>query len=354
MTNHLKKTLTSLSLLIIIASAVGCKGDKDDKSATVKGGKPNILLAEGFVAIPQVFKNEISASGSLLPNEEIEIRSEISGRVTAILFKEGSKVRAGQTLIELYNAEIAAQIKKLKAQRDLQIKMQERQKQLVEIGGISKQEYETTQTQVEAINADIAFAEAQMRSTRILAPFDGTIGIRNISVGAVVSPTTVITTLQQISHLKMDFTVPDQYYNALSAGKDVFFSVTGIRDTLVGKIAAIDPGATSATRTVRVRATIPNADNKLVAGSFAQVFISIESNKDAILIPSQSVIPTSRDKQVAVVKDGKVNMVTVLLGSRTSDKVEVTNGLMPGDTIITTGLMQLKPGMDVKITKIVI
>lgn len=351
MTTSLKKTLTSVTYLLLLASVIGCKDEKNDKSA--KGnGKPNVLLAEGFVTSPQVFMNNISASGSLLPNEEIEIRPEISGRVTALSFKEGSKVRAGQTLVQLYNAEIAAQIKKLKSQKALQLKMQERQKQLVDIGGISKQEYETTQTQVEAINADIAFAEAQMRATRIVAPFDGTIGIRNISVGAVVSPTTVITTLQQTHLLKMDFTIPDQYFNSISTGKEVFFSIAGSNDTLKGKISAIDPGAVSNTRTVRVRATIPNTDNKLVAGSFAQVYIPLESNKNAILIPSQAVIPTSREKQVAVVKGGKVSMVTVLLGVRTSDKVEITNGLQAGDTVITTGLMQVKPGMEVKLTKI--
>lgn len=348
----LKKTLTPSLFFLAAAGLVACGGGKDEKGGKGPGGKPNNLAAEGYVVSPEVFTNEITASGSLLPNEEIEIRPEISARVTAILFKEGSRVSKGQTLVELYNADIAAQIKKLKAQRDLQVKTQERQKQLLDIGGISRQDYETTQTQVQAIEADIAYAEAQLRATRIIAPFDGTIGIRNVSVGAVVTPTSLITTLQQTHHLKMDFTIPDVYFNSIKEGKEVFFIVTGINDTLKGSVSAVDPGAESQTRTVRVRATIPNTNNQLVAGSYAQVLIPIESAPDAILIPSQAVIPTSREKQVAVVKDGKVNMVTVKLGARTSDKVEILNGLQSGDTVVLTGLMQAKPGMDVKITKV--
>lgn len=350
MARHFTKIFTTFLSLSALVALNSCKGNKDE--AKSKGGRPNNLSAEGYVATAGTFTNDYSVGGSLLPNEEIEIHPEITGRVTAIPFKEGSRVRKGQTLVELYSADIAAQVRKLKAQKELQVKIQERQKQLLDIGGISRQDYETTQTQIAAIEADIAYAEAQMRATKVVAPFDGTIGIRSISVGAVVSPATTITTLQQTHPLKMDFTVPDVYYKNLSSGKEVFFTITGSNDTMSGKISAIDPGATSATRTVKVRAIVPNPDDKLVAGSFAQVYIPMHSNDNAILIPSQSVIPTTRDKKVGVVKGGKADLVTVKLGTRTGDKVEVLQGINPGDTIITTGLMQIKPGMEVKITKL--
>lgn len=334
-----------------VALLAGSCGNKEDASKA-KGGRPNKLTAEGYIVNHTTFNSSYAASGSLLPNEELEIHPEISGRVTAIVFKEGSKVRKGQTLVQLYDGDIRASIQKLRAQKQLQVKILERQKELLNIGGISKQDYETTETQISSIEADIAFSEAQLRSTKIVAPFDGTIGIRNISVGAVVSPTTLITTLQQIHPLKMDFTIPEQYSASIATGKDVFFTVTGSQDTLLGKVAAIDPGANVATRTVRVRAMVPNPDGKLVAGSFANVVVPLQSAPNAILIPSQSVIPTTKDKKVAVVKNGKADMVVVKLGQRTSDKVEVLQGLQAGDTIITTGLMQVKPGMDVTIKKI--
>lgn len=336
-------------ILLASLSLAACKGKPDEKP---KGGRPNNLSAEGFVVQTQSFQNSYAASGTLLPNEEIQIMPEISGRVTGIFFTEGAAVRKGQTLVQLNDAEVRAQIQKLKAQRALQVKLQDRQKELLDIGGISRQDYEATQTGIQSLDADIAFTEAQLRATKIVAPFDGTIGIRNISNGAVISPTTLITTLQQTHQLKMDFNIPDQYRNMVQPGKEVFFSVPGSLDTFSGKISAVDPGADQTTRTVRVRAIVPNAGKKLTAGSFAHVSVPMTADASSILIPSQAVIPTTRDKKVAVLRNGKADFATVILGTRTSDKVEVMQGLSAGDTIITTGIMQVKPGMEVKITKL--
>ena len=339
-----------LLAIVWMSNALALAGCGDKKEAPKGGGKPNTLSAKGHVVSAGSFSEIYAASGSLLPNEEIDILPEIAGRVTGIHFKEGSYVQKGQLLVQLYDQEIKALLQKLKAQKQLQQNTEARQKALVDIGGISKQEYETTQTQIQSIDADIALAEAQLRATKIIAPFSGTIGIRNISEGAVVTPSTTITTLQQTNPLKMDFDIPDRYRNNVAAGKEVLFSVTGVKDTLTGKISAVDPGADVVTRTIRVRATVSNAGDRLVAGSFAHVMVPLESDDDAILIPSQSVIPTTKDKLVAVVRGGKVSMTKVQLGTRTADKVEVLGGLTPGDTILTTGLMQAKDGMDVVVT----
>ncbi|OSZ81692.1 hypothetical protein CAP35_00030 [Chitinophagaceae bacterium IBVUCB1] len=336
--------------LLMAIALIGCKNSHDE-NASAKG-KPKELNAEAYIAVPQPFSSELAASGSLIANEEIDIHPEISGRVTGIYFKEGCHVRKGQLLVQLFDGEIKAQIQKLKSQQKLQQNILNRQEELLKIGGISKQDYETTETQIASINADIAYAEAQLRSTRIIAPFDGTIGIRSISEGAVISPATVISALQQTHQLKIDFNVPEQYLKSINIGNTVHFSVSGRTDTLTGKIAAIDAGAEAGTRTVKVRAIVPNKDSKLIAGSFANVIIPIKSEADAILIPSQAVIPTTKEKKVARIKNGKVDMAVVKLGQRTSDKVEILQGLAAGDTIILTGLMQAKPGMDVKVTRL--
>lgn len=339
--------LTGLLAIPIGLFLTGCEGEKAD---TAKGrGKPRGLSANGFVVTQGSFSDIYVASGSLLPNEEVNIMPEIQGRVTGIYFKEGSSVSKDQLLVQLYDEEIKAQLDKLKAQRKLQVKNQERQQALVNIGGISQQEFETTQTQIQSIDADIAYAEAQLRATKILAPFSGTIGIRNISLGAVVNTNTVITSLQQTNPLKIDFEIPDQYRSAVDAGKQVLFSVNGIRDTLSGKIIAANPGADAVTRTIKVRAIIPNANSRLIAGAFARIIVPLESDTNAILIPSRSVIPTTKDKLVAVVRNGKADMTKVILGARTNNKVEILNGLIPGDTILTTGLMQVKQDMPVTI-----
>jgi membrane fusion protein (multidrug efflux system) len=341
--------ITTLSTALVLSS-VAC-GDKKKEEA--KGaGRPKNLTAEAYVLQPQTFSEEYIASGTLLPNEEINILPEIAGRVTGIYFTEGASVKKGQKLIQLANADIVAQIQKLKTQKDLQLKIKTRQSDLVNIGGISKQDYETTLTQIQSIDADIAYQEAMLRKTIIIAPFNGVVGIRNISMGAVIGPTTVITKLQQIDPLRVDFMLPDRYRGRIQNGKEVLFSVSESLDTLSGNIKAIEPGADVNTRNVRVQATVPNK-NKLVSGAFAHVIIPFNTNNEALLIPSQAVIPTTKEKKAAILRNGKAQLVTIVLGSRTSDKVEVLQGLQAGDTILTTGIMQVKPGMDVKVSKLV-
>jgi membrane fusion protein (multidrug efflux system) len=339
---------TFASLAIITCTLLACTEKK--KEAELKsGGKPNILNAEGYVVKPMPFQTNYIASGSLLPNEEIKILSEISGRVTNISFTEGGHVSKGQTLVTLYNRDIKAQIEKLNTQRELQVKIGARQGELVRVGGISLQEYETTTSQIKTIDADIAYTQAQLRKTTVLAPFSGRIGIRNISIGAVITPSTEIATLQQTEILKMDFTVPDQYHDEVVKGKKVYFTVTGTQDTFTATVGATEPAADPVTRTLKIRALADNKNQKLIPGSFTRVIIPFNNKQGAILVPPQSVIPTTREKVVAVVKNGKAAMVPVKLGQRTNDVVEILQGLNPGDTILTTGIMQVKPGMTVKV-----
>lgn len=339
--------IAAYSIISIALPSCGEKKKEESKAP----GKLTTLTAEGFVVHPQVFASHYDASGSLLPNEEIKILPETSGRVTAISFKEGAHVNKGDVLIRLYNDDILAQVQKSKAQRELQVKIKERQAKLLSIGGISQQDYETTAAQIASIDADLAYSQAQLSKTIIRAPFNGRIGIRNVSLGAVITPTTVIATLQQSRILKLDFTLPDQYKDEVIAGKEVTFTVSGSLDTFKATISAIEPSADVATRTLKARALVKNDDEKLTAGSFTHVNVPFRNDKTALMIPSQAVIPTTRDKQVAVVKGGKAKMTTIVIGARTSDQVEVLSGLKDGDTILTTGIMQVKPGMSVKITK---
>lgn len=287
-----------------------------------------------------------------MANEMVEIHPEVAGRVTGIYFQEGTRVRKGQLLLRLNDADVRAQIAKLQAQRALQQTTQKRQEELLRIGGISQQEYDATTTGIKSIDADIANSQATLAKMQILAPFDGVIGLRNISPGAIISPATIVANLQQISPLKMDFTVPDQYRNQMRLGQEVRFSVDGILDTLSGKISAIEPGADANTHTVRARALVANPDGKLSPGSFAHVLIPFGSADLSLLIPSQSIIPTTRDKKVAVLRQGRAVLQTVRTGDRTEDQVQILDGLNAGDTILTTGLMQVKNGMEVKVRKL--
>ncbi|MBS1585220.1 MAG: efflux RND transporter periplasmic adaptor subunit [Bacteroidetes bacterium] len=345
---HRNALHTPAFLLLLLVAA--CGNHKKEATENKRSG-PKMLRAEGYIVKPQSFQNSYATTGSLLPNEEVQIHPEVSGRVTKITFTEGLHVEKGQMLLQIYNDDVKAQLQKLRAQKQLQLKIEARQAELLRIGGISQQDYETTVTQIKSIDADIAYSEAQLRKTSIYAPFSGKVGIRNVSVGAVITPETVIATLQQTRQLKLDFTLPDQYRHNVDIGTQISFSTSGSLDTFSGKVIAIEPTADVTTRTLKVRALIENAEHKLVAGAFAHVTVPFENKSNALLIPSQAVIPTDRDKEVAVTRGGKVKMQTIVIGARTNDKVEVIQGLQEGDTVITTGIMQLKDKMPVTITR---
>lgn len=325
-------------------------GKKND--AAVVSKRPNLVNADVFIVSAQNFTESYTASGTLLPNEELEIRPEVSGRVTAISFTEGAPVRKGQTLIQLDNADLQAQVRKLKVQRALQKTTASRQDELVKIGGIARQDLDATNTTIQGIDADLAGIEAQLRKLRIVAPFDGIAGLRQISPGAIVTPSTIITTLQQVQPLKLDFSIPEQYRDKLKQGSKISFTVKGSLDTNEAIILATDPAANPMTHTLTLRAKVPNADRKLTAGAFAHVYLPFGSNSNALMIPAQAIIPTTRDKQVAILNGGKVEMKTVITGVRTADKIEILQGISTGDTVITTGLMQVSPEKGIKIRKV--
>jgi len=343
--------LAFMSLFAYSALVMSC-GEKKEEEKGNKGGGPKGLAAEAFVVKPVALSSTYQSNGNLLANESISVYPEVAGRITAIHFKEGGIVHKGDLLVSLNSMDIDAQIQKLKAQRKLQVTTKERQEQLLEISGISKQEYDATITQIASIDADIAYSQAQLRKLEIRATFDGIIGLRNVSVGAIVAPTTLITTIQQVNPLKMDFLVPEQYREIVKQNDIVHFTVAGNSDTMQGKIMAIQPEADVATHSITMRALVANNNGRLLPGTFTNVFIMLDRKGEAITIPSQCIIPTTRDKQVALVRNGKVNMVTVQTGERLEAKVEILQGLQTGDTILTTGIMQVKQGMPVKVKKV--
>lgn len=333
-------------LLLVMA---GCHSKQEQKKQD-KG--PQRLKAEAVVVQPAALNSVYQSSGNLLANEAVNVYPEVAGRITAIYFKEGTAVRKGDLLVQLFDNDLKAQIQKLKVQRRLQVITKERQDELLAISGISKQEYDNTVALIASIDADIDYNEALLRRLQIRAPFEGIIGLRNVSIGAIIAPTTLVTIIQQVQPLKLDFPVPEQYKGAFKTGDPVHFTVTGSPDTMSGQITAIQPGADATTRTIMMRALVPNPHRKLAPGAFANVFLSLGRNSSAIMVPSQSIIPTTRDKKVAVVRNGKAELVTVVTGMRQKEDVEITQGLQPGDTVLTTGIMQVKTGTEVTVTKV--
>jgi membrane fusion protein (multidrug efflux system) len=316
-----------------------------------KGGPQKPVVVDGIIVTGSSLEENISAIGTLLANEEAELRAEIQGRIAEINFTEGTAVSKGALLIKLNDADLKAQLVKLEANLKLQKENAVRQKKLFEMNGVSRQQFDEAQTLVSSTEADISFTKAQIEKTEIRAPFSGIVGLRSISVGRVVGPGDVIATLQQTDPVKLDFSVPEKYAAMVSKGNEVQFTIDGNTTIQNAKIYAMEPKVDPQTRTVRVRAIGANPDGKLIPGSFARVMFSISKSNNAFLVPTQSVIPVLKGKKVMIVRNGMAVSQMVTTGLRQEKEIEILDGLKSGDTVLTTGLMQARDSMmvDVKV-----
>lgn len=293
--------------------------------------------------------------GTLIANESTDIHPEISGRLVSLNVAEGKFVSKGTLLAKIYDGDLQAQLKKLQVQLDIAKTNEQRSAQLLKIQGISKADYDASLLNVSNIQADIDVTNADITKTEIRAPFNGKLGLRNISPGAYVSPSTVLASIQQVDVLKLDFTVPEKYSTDMKQGRPVLFNVEGSDKTFTAKVMATESSISQDTRTLTVRAIVQNKnkDAVLVPGSFAKVSLNFDPNTHALMIPTQAVIPQARGKKVVIYKDSTANFVDVTTGIRDSARVEILTGLAPGDTVIITGLLSVKPNGKVRINRIV-
>lgn len=321
---------------------------QQNQGMAVKGpGKP--IPVNGIVVSKSDLEEGMFAIGTVMANEEVELRPEISGKVLQIYFKEGSQVQKGTLLVKLNDADFKSQLARQKSSLKLLTEKSERQKKLFELNGISRQEYDEALNQLEVIKSDMQYTAAQVEKTEIRAPFSGQIGLKNISEGSYVAQNFLIATMQQLNPLKIDFAIPEKYTGQVAAGKEITFIVDG--DTVIhtAKIYAIEPKVNAATRTLKMRALAANSQNKIIPGSFARVKFSLNRSGQAILIPTQAVIPILKGKKVMVFKNGQALSQNIVTGIRKNKEVEVISGLAPGDTVITSGIMQLRDSMMVTV-----
>lgn len=326
---------------------------KEVAAPASKGGLAKEISVTGYVVQPKNLENGILASGTLLANEEIELHADASGKITQLNLNEGAPVAKGTLLVKLFDADLQATLKKLNAQKETAEKTEARLKQLLTINGIGQQEYDVAHTQLDGIKADIEFTQAQISKTEIRAPFNGIVGLRNVSLGAYVSPTTSIATLQQIDVLKVDFTVPEKYSSTVSKDDALRFTVDGFTQTFNAKVYAVEPRIDEATRTVKVRALAQNTSAKLFPGAFAKIDLGLKSIEGALMVPTECIIPAARNKKLIVVKNGIANFVVVETGIRNESSIQITSGIAVGDTIVATALMYVKPDAGVKVVKVI-
>lgn len=343
-----------LTTFLIAGVLVACKEKKQANSQPPAGFSPQqALFVDALVAAPSPLNAEIEVPGTILANETTEIHPEVSGRVVQLNIREGSFVAQGTLLTKLYDGDLQAQARKLAVQLKIAEQTENRQSQLLKIQGISQQEYDLSLLQVNNLKADLDIINEAIRKTEIRAPFSGKLGLKNISPGAYVTPATIITTLSQVNQLKLQFNIPEKYGWQLKSGQPVQFSVDGSDKTFTANVLATEVKMDENTRSLAVRAVIKNSDPVLIPGVFAKVKIVLGKNEKAILIPTIVVQPQGRRKQVYLYKGGKSEPVDITTGIRDSARVQVLTGLNAGDTVITTGLLFLRPGGEVKLKKVI-
>lgn len=325
-------------------------GTADRRQSGGRGGE--VIEVRAYQVKSEDVENEILATGSILANESVELTSEISGRVMRINFREGSRVRKGDLLLQINDAELQAQFNRASAQLKLAQDTEARQKKQLAIEAISQEEYEAALNRLNTAKADVQLIQAQIDKARIQAPFDGVIGLRSVSEGAYLNAGSRIATLVSINPIKIDFAVPERYQSLLSKEQPVLFRVQGESEEYSGRIYAVEPQIDTDIRSVRCRALCPNPDGRIKPGAFAQVRITLQKLEDALMIPSESLIPDAQNQSVFVVHNGRALDTTVVIGLRTADKVQIVSGLAAGDTVMTTGLLQVRPGSTVKVTEL--
>lgn len=321
----------------------------DTSAEKVPTTNRNLLKVNYYVSKPEVLENIVYSSGTILGNEEVELRSEISGKIIKIYFQEGSQVNKNNLLVKINDAELQAQLKKAKSTLELAEYKEFRQKKLLEVEAISQEDYDVAMNELKTNQAEIELLQAQIDKTEIRAPFDGIIGLKYVSEGSYITPNNVIATLQNINPVKIDFSIPERYAGIVKKGDKIIFTIESSNEEFTGEVYAIEPKIDLATRSLLIRGIYNNPNSRILPGSFAHIKLVLSNINDAIMIPSEAVIPDLQSHKVFLYKNGKAISQKVNLGLRTERKVQIIDGIQPNDTVITTGLLQIKDNLPVSL-----
>lgn len=355
----MKKPVKIIAIFLVVIVVLGLifvpkflKNEKSEQKPGSNQQQNQSNTVDAFIVKSQVLDNEIKAIGNIRANEEAEIRSEVSRKIRGVYFREGAYVGKGQTLFKLDSDDLTAKLRRQEIEEKLAISKLDREKQLIEKGLVSQEDYDISENTLEQIRADIAITRIDIAKTYVRAPFSGIIGLRNVSNGAYVTPQTVLTTMQDVSRVKVDFSIPEKYIYLFQKGQKIKFTVDGLEGEFEGEVYAYEPKVENNTRSLVLRAVCSNPGRKLLPGTFANVTFRLAETNNALMVPSQSIVPKLKGQSVFVVKEGKSVSVDVEIGERTESMVQITSGnIAPGDTIITTNILRLRNNAPVKVAK---
>ena len=356
-----KNAKWGLVALILLATAAWCvysqlpkenaelaAADKAPKGAP----KKNILNVNAIIAKPQTLSDNIFINGSLLPDEEVDLSFETSGKIVEINFKEGSFVKKGDLLAKVNDRHLQAQLQRLTAQLKLAEDRVYRQSTLLERDAVSQEAFEQVKTDLATLKADIEVVQANISLTELKAPFDGVIGLRGVSVGSYATPSTFVAKLTKVSPVKVEFAVPEHYADDVQVGYNVEFSLPGKLEPFKAKVYAKESKIDPVTHTLTVRALYDNHKGETLAGRYASVNLEKQRIENAITVPSEAIVPEMGVDKLYLYKSGKAQPVTVTTGIRTDGAVQIVSGISQGDTVIVSGTLQLRMGLPVKLDNV--
>ncbi len=344
-----------LAVLLLVLKAMYFPALKDDTNgASTKpggGGKP-VANVEGYLAKTSIVDNNLYVTGTVIANESVDVRSEISGKVIAVYFKDGQQLKEGELLLKMEDADLKAQLRKVQAQIVLFKEKKDRYEKLFKIQGVSKEELDASTNELESLQADADVLTVQLKRTSLFAPFNGVIGLKNISVGAYISPQQIVASIQQINKIKIDFAVPEKYSTEVIKGSKINFSIDGNTSIFSAEVLATESSVDVTTRTLMIRALADNSKGVLKPGLFVNVTVKLETTKDALMLPSIAIVPILKGHQVFVSNDGVATAAKVKLGVRNDSTIQIVEGIQPGDTIVTVGVMGVRDGTPLKFTSV--
>jgi membrane fusion protein (multidrug efflux system) len=326
--------------------------EKKIEPATKGGKKPNKPVSVNVLLVKDTaFSNAIDITGTIDANEQVELRSETAGNITGIYFKEGTHVNKGQLLVRVYNQDQVASLKSVQVQIKLAEQNEYRNRILLQKEAVSKEEYETSLSSLNVFRSQADLIRAQIAKTEVRAPFSGIIGLRNISPGGYLSPSSSIATLVNMDPAKITFAVPEKYLSLIKTGSKIHFNIESSKENFIGTVYAIEPNLDITSRSITIRARSANPKGLLRAGSFAKINLTLEQVPKTIMVPTECVIPDIKTSKVFVVENGVATSRDVKTDVRTETKIQIIDGLKAGDSLIVSGIIQLRPGIPLKVIK---
>ena len=330
-------------LVLLVSYVLLLSSCKEKAAASVPKAPANPpTIVDVIVASSGNISNTVEANGNVVANEYVELHPEISGRIVYLNVPEGSHVDKGMVIARINDADLQATLEKSKVLLDLYQKTEERDRKLLAVNGLNQADYDLALNNVNSTKADINYTLAQIDKTVIRAPFSGTVGLRQVSPGAYVTPATIIATIQQLDKIKVDFTLPEQYNSIIKKGSVVDVEIDAARKIhRKGLIIATEPQINLSSRNLKVRAILEEGNGH--PGAFVKVSVNAGIDKKAIMVPTNSIIPDDKNNQLILVRDGRAVFVNVETGVREADNVEITRGIGPGDTVVVTGVLFARP-----------